>query len=245
LGIAQWLATNKATKSSTIVDKLKTLSSSSKKSMVGFHCCSLNNAASQPLSNIFGSILAQVCRERPDFLQYVEDYSHANSSLIPQNDLTFGQIQGIFKNILESIECLYILVDALNETPFLGQVVQGLIRLCSQHPQIRVLVTCTKGPPTKHSLIRERDMPANDVGHDIELYVNHRLHVEPSFRGLNPRIQAEIRQVMALKSEGMYVSRLFSARLPRSFLLALFADVGQVSLGKALHGPARCASYWP
>lgn len=88
-------------------------------------------------------------------------------------------------------------------------------------------------------------MPVNDVRYDIELYVNHRLHVEPSLRGLNPKIQAEIRQVMALKSEGMYVSRLFSAKSPRSFLLALIVDGRQVSLGKTLHGPARCASYRP
>ncbi|KAI9167209.1 LOW QUALITY PROTEIN: Vegetative incompatibility protein [Paramyrothecium foliicola] len=191
---------------SSIIDELQAIcaSTAASDSLLGYHCCSLDSAVTQPLSNIFGSVLAQIGRLRPEFLKHIEPYKRPSSSLIPQSDLTLEQISAILASILSSLGRLYILVDALNETPHQEQLVRALVSLCASHPQIRVLVTCTRGPSEDHVVIRECQMPTKDVGQDIKLYVNHRLSFEPSFRGLSPNIHAEIRRVVPRKADGMF-----------------------------------------
>ena len=68
------------------------------------------------MSNVFGSVLAQVGRHKPEVLQHVAPYKHRHVALVPQNDLSLQEINEILTLILPSLDCLYILVDALNET---------------------------------------------------------------------------------------------------------------------------------
>lgn len=120
-----------------------------------------------------------------------------------QNNLEISQIHEIMAEIVQSLECLYILVDALNETPQSQALVAALTELCQEYPQIRVLVTCTTKPQDKSPLIKERTMKTGSVDHDIELYVQHRLSTEPSLRALSPKIQAEIKSKILSGADGM------------------------------------------
>ncbi|KAH6895227.1 ankyrin repeat protein [Thelonectria olida] len=191
---------------STIVDELQEICStdSSSNSNLGYHCCSLDDAASQQISNIFGSIIAHAGNLKPEILQHISPYRRANTSLVPQNNLAIPQINEILGHILASCGIFYILIDAVNETPHEHELVQALVQLCEQYSQIRVLVTCTREPLVELPCIKELGMNVNAVDNDIDAYVVHRLATEPCFRILSPKIQAEIQQKIAAGADGMF-----------------------------------------
>jgi hypothetical protein len=197
------------------VDELQKLCStdSASNSNLGYHCCSLDDAASQQISNIFGSVLAFAGNLKPEILQHISPYRRANTSLVPQNNLTIPQINEILGHILEACDIFYILIDAVNETPHEQELVQALVQLCEQYSQIRVLVTCTREPLLKSPCIKELGMNMNAVDDDIDAYVIHRLATEPCFRVLSPKIQAEIQERIAAGADGMYDYSSFTAGL--------------------------------
>ncbi|KAF7546581.1 hypothetical protein G7Z17_g8338 [Cylindrodendrum hubeiense] len=191
---------------STIIEELQRvqLSDSSKNVNIGYHCCSLDDAASQQISNIFGSILAKAGSSRPEILQHITPYKRTGSSLVPQNNLTISEINEIMAHILDSCERFYILIDSLNETPYEEELVQALVHLCEQHAQLRILITCTREPLVPSPVIRERVMQLDAVNNDIESYVLHRLASEPCFRVLSSKIHAEIQQKIVSGADGMF-----------------------------------------
>ncbi|CAM1511169.1 Fc.00g086820.m01.CDS01 [Cosmosporella sp. VM-42] len=194
---------------STIVDELQSLCSTAlSTSAFGYHCCSLDDASSQQISNIFGSAFAQVGAARPEILHHIAPYKRSDTSLglVRQNNLTIQQIHEIIAHILQSYDRLYILVDALNETPHQQELVQALVELCETHEKLRVLVTCTREPflLTTSPLIKLRKMRVRAVDLDIEAYVLHRLESEACFRALSLKMQGEIQQKIVSEADGMF-----------------------------------------
>lgn len=191
--------------SSTIIGELRQRysSKSSANVIIGYHCCSLDDAASQQVSNIFGSILAKAGTARPDILQHIAPFKRSSTSLVPQNNLTVSEVAEIMAFILDSCDRFYLLVDALNETPHEEELVKALLQLCAQHSKIRILVTCTREPLVSSPAIKERVMDVDFVNNDIEAYVLHRLATESCFRVLSPKIHSEIQQKIISGADGM------------------------------------------
>ncbi|KAH7160235.1 ankyrin repeat protein [Dactylonectria estremocensis] len=191
---------------STIIGELRQRysSKSSANVIIGYHCCSLDDAASQQVSNIFGSILAKAGTARPDILQHIAPFKRSSTSLVPQNNLTVSEVAEIMAFILDSCDRFYLLVDALNETPHEEELVKALLQLCAQHSKIRILVTCTREPLVSSPAIKERVMDVDFVNNDIEAYVLHRLATESCFRVLSPKIHSEIQQKIISGADGMF-----------------------------------------
>ncbi|KAK7432604.1 hypothetical protein QQZ08_000812 [Neonectria magnoliae] len=191
---------------STIKDEVQTICSTdlSVNSNFGYHCCSLGDAASQEIPNVFGSILAKAGSSKPEILEHIAPYKRSGNWLVPHNNLTFSQINEIMAHILKSFDRFYILIDALNETPHEQELVQALLHLCEQHPQIRVLVTCSREPLVRSPAIRERDMNTGAVDSDIEAYVLHRLAKDPCFYVLSVNIRTEIQRKLVSEADGMF-----------------------------------------
>ncbi|KPM43638.1 hypothetical protein AK830_g2938 [Neonectria ditissima] len=191
---------------STIRDEIQTICSkdSSANSNFGYHCCSLDDAASQEIPNIFGSILAKASSSKPEILEHLAPYKRSGPWLVPQNNLTISEINDIMAHILESCGRFYILIHALNETPHEDELVKALLHLCERHPQIRVLVTCAREPLITSPIIRERGMNTGAVDGDIEAYVLHRLATDPCFHALNVNIRTEIQRKIVSEADGMF-----------------------------------------
>ncbi|KAH7136519.1 ankyrin repeat protein [Dactylonectria macrodidyma] len=191
---------------STIIDELQRRYSQKSSTNVnfGYHCCSLDDAASQQVSNIFGSILAKAGHARPEILQHIAPYKRTSTSLVPQNSLSIAEVLEIMAYVLDSCDRFYVLVDALNETPHEEELVKALLQLCEQHSKIRILVTCTREPLTSSPAIKERVMDIDFVNNDIESYVLHRLATESCFRVLSPKIHTEIQQKIIAGADGMF-----------------------------------------
>ncbi|OHE91467.1 ankyrin repeat protein, partial [Colletotrichum orchidophilum] len=194
---------------------------------VGFHCCSLDDAASQAVPNVFGSILAQIGATNPSLLDHVRPLRKSGNSLIPQNNLSVEQIYDMMGEALELFDVFYLMIDALNETCHESVIVKALLHLCSRHPNLRVLVTCTREPAQPVPSIYVRHMSTRFIDLDIEVYVEKRLSTEHSFQSLSTTIRAEIKDKVISEADGTFrwaklcMDRLSSLRTGRDVRRAL------------------------
>ncbi|KAK0388643.1 hypothetical protein NLU13_4886 [Sarocladium strictum] len=192
---------------STIVDELSSIcrQDSPPKRLLGYHCCSLDEAASQQLPNILGSILAAVGAVQPALLQQVSRRRHATPNLVPQNDLSLDEIKAVFDTVAASTSCLYVLVDAVNEAPGTRELlIDVLEELCREHTNLKILVTCT-GEPTKTSdILQYRPMDSLQVDSDIHLYIQDRLNTERGFANLSPTMRQHILDKITIDAQGMF-----------------------------------------
>ncbi|KAF6838021.1 ankyrin repeat protein [Colletotrichum musicola] len=171
---------------------------------LGFHCCSLDDAASQAIPNIFGSVLAQIGTLRPEVLDHVRPLRKLGDTLIPQNNLSIEQIHEVMDKALESFDVFYLMIDALNETPHEDLVVEALLAMCKRHECLRVLVTCTREPVRSSPMIYIRHMTTASVDLDIEMYVQNRLACEHSFQTLSSSIREDIRAKIVADAHGTF-----------------------------------------
>ncbi|EXA31813.1 hypothetical protein FOVG_16955 [Fusarium oxysporum f. sp. pisi HDV247] len=171
---------------------------------VGFHCCSLDVAASQLTSNIFGSIFAQVATTHSEVGGYFQQMRKTGTMLIPQNNMTVHEIQEGMQFVLERFDRFYLMIDALNETPHSDEVVKTLISLCKQNAKLRVLITSTREPVQGQGLIFLKRMSERAVNSDIETYVDQRHLTECRFKSLNPTSQREVKHHIVTSSHGMF-----------------------------------------
>ncbi|GKT45290.1 vegetative incompatibility protein HET-E-1 [Colletotrichum spaethianum] len=195
--------------SSHLVDKLRKrpnndLSTKAASIGVGFHCCSLDDAASQAVPNVFGSILAQIGATTPELLDHVRPLRRSGNTLIPQNNLSIEQIYDVMGKALEHFDLFYLMIDALNETGHESVIVRALLTLCGRHSNLRVLLTCTREPLKDDSRIYVRHMNNNAIDLDIELYVENRLVVEHGFQSLSPNIRDEIKMKVVSGADGTF-----------------------------------------
>ena len=171
---------------------------------LGYHCCSLDNAASQPLNAIFGSILAHLVLLRPQLAARVEPLRKTGTYLVPQNNLTRAQIHDVLAAGLAGLDRFYLLVDALNETPAEAAVVNMLLALCAEHENLRVLVTCTRAPPRVDlGSVYVEKMSEGAVDRDVEVYVRERLKMEPGLKSLSEASKAEVQSKIVQGSHGV------------------------------------------
>ncbi|KAI8280622.1 hypothetical protein K4K60_004723, partial [Colletotrichum sp. SAR11_57] len=137
---------------------------------LGFHCCSLDDTASQAIPNVFGSILAQIGAARPEILDHVRPLRQSGSTLIPQNNLSITQIHEVMDQALGLFDIFYFTIDALNETSHEALIIQILLDLCEKHANLRVLITCTHEPVDASPKIYVRQMNTESIHSDIELF---------------------------------------------------------------------------
>ncbi|KAH8889867.1 ankyrin repeat protein [Thozetella sp. PMI_491] len=192
----------------------------------GFHYCSFDNSASQLPASVFGSMLAELARMRPEIIERIRPLMRQNASS-NRGSLSISEITEFLISGLALVDQFFILVDALNETPHQLQIVPLLLSLCRMCPNVRVLVTCTAGPQAEYPELLVQRMSGVGVDHDIQVYVQRRLSTEPSFCALSDKIQGKIRQRMAEGANGTFrwaqlcMDRLSHLRTGRDMLAAL------------------------
>ncbi|GKT93342.1 ankyrin repeat protein [Colletotrichum tofieldiae] len=207
---------------------------------VGFHCCSLDDAASQAVPNVFGSILAQIGATTPDILDHVRPLRQAGNTLIPQNNLSVDQIHHVMGEALEHFDVFYLMIDALNETSHESLIVRALLTLCGRHSNLRVLLTCTREPLEDDPRIFVRHMNNNAIDLDIELYVENRLVTEHGFQSLSPNIRDEVKKKVVSDADGTSRGAHVALLLPPALRLDELAEAVVLEEGDAdIDGDSR------
>ena len=172
----------------------------------------MDNAISQQPVNIFGAILAQCTRLKPELTEKIRPLRKPDSHLITQNSLTIAELTDTLKEAMGLFKRYIILIDALNETPFQNTVLSTVASLTRSCPNLRVLITCTSDPVSNRDDFRFwiRQMVSDDVDQDIKRYVQYRISSESSFLALSTEIRTEIEQKIVSGANGMQVcSKLY------------------------------------
>ncbi len=170
--------------------------------LCAFHCCSLDSNSSQKFSNVFGSILAAATRKRPELSSQIKPLQSKGTQLVPENSLTHTQIVTLIGSVVSLFDRVFILIDALNETPFDGQIISTLLALCEKHANLRVLTTSTRGPEP-NPRIAIKVMTPSLVDYDIESYVVQRFRSEAAFRSITPTVRDQIQTAIVAGAKGM------------------------------------------
>jgi hypothetical protein len=172
---------------------------------LGFHYCSLNMSTSQRTVNILGSILAQAAKLRPEIFDWIH-LRKPGPALVTQAPYTVQGFMSLLHRAMGLFDRFYLLVDALNETPWQLELLAALSHLLHICPNVRLFVTCTTPPSTNTKNDSEMTllyMAASNVNPDIAEYVIHRLRTEPVFLSLTENTRKTIESAVSAKSNGM------------------------------------------
>jgi hypothetical protein len=165
--------------------------------LCAFHYCSLDNLSSQNAPSVFGSILAQMVKVKPEMAGDIRQFRRPGV-----NSLALPDLRSLLNSASQHFNPFYIVIDALNESTDQHDIVSTLLNLSQDFSNLRVLVTCTLEAKEDNPLIQQTRMGINAVDHDIELYVEHRLATEQSFRSLSRELRSRILSSVTSDADG-------------------------------------------
>lgn len=172
----------------------------------GFHFCSLDNDESRKPTNIFGAMLAQLARMRPDVMEEIRAQSRSQDNPMEERSLTLFQIRDMIRGSVGRVGRFFILIDALNETRHhQNTIVDILLSLCRWLPNLRLLATCTANPTLPShdkALVAVRNMVVHAVDRDIETYVQHRLVKDEGLVSLDSDVLHCIKRKVTASAHG-------------------------------------------
>jgi hypothetical protein len=115
-------------------------------------------------------------------LQQVVSLYQLDTALVLQNNLTLADLDGIFNEMLDSVDCLYNAVDTLDEIPETKAIASALLEFCEKYPsRSRLAITRIRSSLKPCLLMRELPVARDSIAHGIEHYAQYRLNSEPTF----------------------------------------------------------------
>jgi hypothetical protein len=194
----------KTTLFSRVVEEIQERCRNGSNQGCGFFYCTQDNAASQQPSNVLGSIVAQIARVKPEIVDFVQNVRNIDSGGVYHNNLALHELEHILGQSLVLFDRIYILLDALNETPHAITLINSLSRLSKKQSSLRILMTCTADPPEGTSALMQVLHLKNEiVDSDIRAYVTYRLDSERIFSTLSPALKDEIGKALDSGANGM------------------------------------------
>jgi len=166
--------------------------------------------AKQEVSACMSSIVAQLCGKVSDLPEYVKQvYKRCN----------FGKLQGsvgdleemLFK-LVNKLEQVFIIIDALDECPKNAEREQLLAAICSMKskslPNLHVLVTSRREPDIEEVLLPLLTSPAiplqgSRVDMDIKIHISRQLETDTRLKKWAEEIKKEIEDTLMNGANGM------------------------------------------
>ncbi|KAI9706851.1 MAG: hypothetical protein M1820_004630 [Bogoriella megaspora] len=164
--------------------------------------CSFDNTASQSLANILASFVSQLSEKDPSILD-----TYRNRYLSPDRpkppELEFQILEQS-----ETLDQIYLFVDALNESSTSDNLARSLLRLTKAAPNIRVFVTGTPEADVHEIFSQGKtitvDMGPQRIEDDIKRFVQARINQSLTLRSLTDGIRTEIEAAIVAKADGMF-----------------------------------------
>lgn len=199
---------------SAAVERLKELLTKDSNIGLAYFYCAFNDAASQKLIIVLGSLLASLSAQRPDLLlNFEEEYQQSKQGGgLERSKLRMTEEK--LKECCRSFPRVYILVDALNETDETAEIVNSLATLFQSTNNVSILLTNindTKTEPLKQPLEVVRVyMDKYCITRDVTTFVETTLSNTSTFLCLDDSLKAEIRKVLISQSQGRHVNCSFA-----------------------------------
>ncbi|KAK4969810.1 hypothetical protein LTR66_011675 [Elasticomyces elasticus] len=197
------LGAGKTTLFSRIVEEAKSLVKKSDDVGLAYFYCAFNDDASQDLSTILGSLVAQLSENMPEILDKLKEYSDK------QEDFPIGVLEETIAIAARSYWRVLLCFDAINESKRSREIAASLERILRVADQIQVLVTCTPELENlfEHLEISEStvvNMHVEDVAPDINAYVDFRIEKTEALSALSPKGKGEVRNAVVGQADGMF-----------------------------------------
>ncbi|KAK3903637.1 hypothetical protein C8A05DRAFT_43162 [Staphylotrichum tortipilum] len=166
--------------------------------------CSFDDLGTQDPTNILGSLLAQLATYLPGIVQEISA-SFKTQPISRVNQLTLVQEEEIFVRHGATLGVLFIVVDAVNESPRRNEITACLARLASQLGNLRIIVSSTGDPgfdlsPQSFRFL-DVEMKPSVVDRDIQLYLQNALDMKDFF---SPDLRREIKESISREAHGMF-----------------------------------------
>lgn len=155
-----------------------------------------------------GSLVAQLCSQIECPEELIQAYRSSNTlgQRRPPNWELLRETLSWFSKDRK----ILLLVDALDECVNRGDVLNLLSSVLDNSKRLNILVTSREKYDIEDafqtfrscSRIRMENCRA-EMDRDIKLYIDHRLEVGASFKGLGPSVKADIRHSLSKRSAGV------------------------------------------
>jgi hypothetical protein len=118
-------------------------------------------------------------------------------------------IHALLQDMMDQIECKYVILDALDECSDREELLRFVCRLADSKPKgLLIMATSCRERGIEEQLRPIADHNINIqsaiVDEDIRVYVRHRPVTDSKLKKWPPAVQDEITSVMMEKADGMY-----------------------------------------
>jgi hypothetical protein len=197
---------------------------------IAYFYCAFDNAPSQELVNVLGSIAAQLGEKQPDLLLRLETIFKEATKGATHKRLSTSESELYLLNYFESFSRVFLFVDALNESTQCASISSSLANLARSASNVSIIFTSTPEALTKELENLQNlvtiSLASKDILEDVEMLVDASLRSKSNLRDLRADLQDEIRSSLINKADGMDVLDLL---LSDSALIFIQVSLGSVS----------------
>ena len=191
---------------------------------MAYFYCAFSVTESLISTNIFGSLLAQLCTVSPSALARVSElYSthlENSSSTSRARGITEAQIADLIVQSLQGREEIFLLLDGINECEDPQVILDGLAKIigscseCSVHLFISSINEKDIGSAMEAlPNVMMETLRQVDIQNDVRSLVLSTLETDPRLRRQSPELKKEIDWALTQGAKGMY-----AAFQPRNFV---------------------------
>ena len=192
--------------SSIIIDDLQELCNRKVNMKLCYYYCDYNRLQNQQLDTILLCLLRQLVQTMlvlPTAVRRLYDTCSENASRPSSTS-----IKDAFREIAKSLQKVYIVIDALDESQTTNGLRMALLvelLKLSELGNIKMLVTSRPLPDILNTLVRFTCIEIRASDTDIAKYVEANVPNLPAFVGRQPTLQNDIKEAVVAASDGMYV----------------------------------------
>ncbi|KAK7977079.1 ankyrin repeat-containing domain protein [Apiospora saccharicola] len=190
---------------------------------VAFFYLDFRDPSKQTRNNLLRSLIAQISQGRPDFPEPLRLlFKFPNTNQIPSTE----ELQQVLLASIQGFRNVYIVLDALNECPQIGDE-RDLLMQCIQEirgwgiPHLHLMATSRREHDIALYLSTHRihkpessiidysveislESCSSEMRDDIKTYINAQLSNKPKFGHWKPDLQRRVRLALIEKAQGMF-----------------------------------------
>ena len=178
---------------------------------IAFFYFTFNDDSKQSESAMIQALILQLSSQSSDSQTDLARLHKSHSTSIPPATVLLAYLQRLIQDYFGQV---YILLDALDESPLHGQrdnVLKAIETMRKWHlPGLHLLVTSRDEPDIRDSLIPAVDeeviMKNDEINSDINNFITGHLNTDSKLRKLHA-YHDRIRQVLAERAQGVYVTK--------------------------------------
>jgi hypothetical protein len=192
---------------SSVIDYIQKQYDKEPSSAIVYWYFTFTDAAKQDVSNAICSLIADICSNRRDTPEELQNAFRRNN--FGQQKPPLRDLIAILQAVMDGFQDVYIVMDALDECPKAGSQRETLLDVLReihswQLPCLHLLTTSRREVDIQESLNYSKDISiqGSQVEQDIVKYVEHCLE-HHKFSSWKPSLKEDVKEALAKRADGM------------------------------------------